>query len=246
MSMKPIWEAKIMLLELKDVRVHYDKVEAVKGISLNVEEGSICTLIGANGAGKTTTLKAISGLKKLTTGEIRFEGKRIDGLPPHQIVGLGIAHVPEGRRLFGLMTVKHNLRVGAYLQKNKNELDKSFQEVFHHFPRLSERQNQLAKTLSGGEQQMVAMGRALMARPKVILMDEPSLGLAPKMVAEMARIIENFKKEGFSVVLVEQNASLALRLADRGYVLETGTIALEGAGDELTDNEYVKKAYLGG
>jgi branched-chain amino acid transport system ATP-binding protein len=244
--MKPIWEAKVMLLELKNVRIHYDKVEAVKGISLKVEEGSICTLIGANGAGKTTTLKAISGLKKLTTGEIWFEGKRIDGLPPHRVVGLGIAHVPEGRRLFGLMTVRHNLRIGAYLQKNGAEVDKSFQEVFHHFPILSQRQNQLAKTLSGGEQQMVAMGRALMARPKVILMDEPSLGLAPIMVAEIARIIENFKKEGFSVVLVEQNASLALRLADRGYVLETGRVALEGAGGELTDNEYVKKAYLGG
>ena len=235
-----------MLLELKNVRVHYEKVEAVKNISIQVAEGSISTLIGANGAGKTTILKAISGLKKLTAGEIHFDGRRIDGLPPHRIVKLGIAHVPEGRRLFGLMTVKHNLRVGAYLQKDKNLLQASFQEVFQHFPRLAERQNQLAKTLSGGEQQMVAMGRALMARPKIILMDEPSLGLAPIMVNEIAKIILTFKAAGFAVVLVEQNANLALKLANSGYVLETGKIALEGKSTDLIDNEYVKKAYLGG
>ena len=235
-----------MLLEVKNLRVHYDKVEAVKGVSLSVEEGSTSTLIGANGAGKTSILKAISCLIKSSSGEIWFEGKRIDGLPAHKIVGSGIAHVPEGRRLFALMTVKHNLRIGAYLQKNKQELEKSFQQVYQHFPRLEERQNQLAKTLSGGEQQMVAMGRALMARPKIILMDEPSLGLDPKMVAAIAKIIESFKETGFSVVLVEQNASLALRLADKGYVLETGSIALEGESEELIDNQYVKKAYLGG
>ena len=235
-----------MLLEVKNLRVHYDKVEAVKGVSLSVEEGSTSTLIGANGAGKTSILKAISGLIKSSSGEIWFEGKRIDGLPAHKIVGSGIAHVPEGRRLFGLMTVKHNLRIGAYLQKDKQELEKSFHQVYQHFPRLEERQNQLAKTLSGGEQQMVAMGRALMARPKIILMDEPSLGLDPKMVAAIAKIIESFKETGFSVVLVEQNASLALRLADKGYVLETGNIALEGESEELIDNQYVKKAYLGG
>ena len=235
-----------MLLEVKNLRIHYDKVEAVKGISLSVGEGSISTLIGANGAGKTSILKAISGLIKSSSGEIRFEGKRINGLPAHKIVGLGIAHVPEGRRLFKLMTVKHNLRIGAYLQKEKRELEKSFHQVYQHFPRLRERQNQLAKTLSGGEQQMVAMGRALMARPKIILLDEPSLGLDPKMVAEIAKIIRSFKETGFSVVLVEQNASLALKLADRGYVLETGNIALEGDSEELIDNEYVKKAYLGG
>ena len=235
-----------MLLEVENIKVHYDKVEAVKGISLNVEEGSISTLIGANGAGKTSILKAISGLVKLSSGEIRFDGKRIDGLPAHKIVQTGIAHVPEGRRLFGLMTVKYNLRIGAYLQKNKEELENSFQQVYRHFPRLSERSNQLAKTLSGGEQQMVAMGRALMARPKIILMDEPSLGLDPKMVGEIAKIIRRFKEAGFSVVLVEQNASLALKLADRGYVLETGRIALEDDSEKLIDNEYVKKAYLGG
>lgn len=234
-----------MLLEIKNLRVYYDKVEAVKGVSMSLEEGSISTFIGANGAGKTSILKAISGLIRSSSGEIWYEGKRIDSLPAHRIVGSGIAHVPEGRRLFGLMTVKHNLRIGAYLQKDKQELKKAFHQVYQHFPRLEERQNQLAKTLSGGEQQMVAMGRALMARPKIILMDEPSLGLDPKMVAEIAKIIESFKESGFSVVLVEQNASLALRLADKGYVLETGNIALEGESGELVDNEYVKKAYLG-
>jgi branched-chain amino acid transport system ATP-binding protein len=235
-----------MLLEVSNLRVHYDKVEAVKGVSLSVEEGSISTLIGANGAGKTTILKAISGLIKTSSGEIRFEGNRIDHLPAHKIVGLGIAHAPEGRRLFGLMTVKDNLRLGAYLQKDKRELEKSYQEVYRHFPMLKERQNQLAKTLSGGQQQMVAIGRALMATPKVILMDEPSLGLSPILVAEIAKIIEGLKEAGLSVVLVEQNASLALKLADRGYVLETGTVALEGKSEDLIGNDYVKRAYLGG
>ena len=235
-----------MLLEVSNLRVHYDKVEAVKGVSLSVEEGSISTLIGANGAGKTTILKAISGLIKTSSGEIRFEGNRIDHLPAHKIVGLGIAHAPEGRRLFGLMTVKDNLRLGAYLQKDKRELEKSYQEVYRHFPILKERQNQLAKTLSGGQQQMVAIGRALMATPKIILMDEPSLGLSPILVAEIAKIIEGLKEAGLSVVLVEQNASLALKLADRGYVLETGTVALEGKSEDLIGNDYVKRAYLGG
>jgi len=235
-----------MLLEVSDLRVHYDKVEAVKGVSLGVDEGSISTLIGANGAGKTTILKAISGLLKPSAGEIRFAGQRIDNRPAHKIVGMGIAHVPEGRRLFGLMTVKHNLRLGAYLQQDKHEREQSFEQVYRHFPVLKERQNQLAKTLSGGQQQMVAMGRALMARPKVLLMDEPSLGLAPVMVAEIAKIIEGLKEVGLSVILVEQNASLALKLADKGYVLETGTIALEGPSQDLVGNAYVKKAYLGG
>lgn len=235
-----------MLLEVSDLRVHYDKVEAVKGVSLGVDEGSISTLIGANGAGKTTILKAISGLLKPSAGEIRFAGQRIDNRPAHKIVGMGIAHVPEGRRLFGLMTVKHNLRLGAYLQQDKQEREQSFEQVYRHFPVLKERQNQLAKTLSGGQQQMVAMGRALMARPKVLLMDEPSLGLAPVMVAEIAKIIEGLKEAGLSVILVEQNASLALKLADKGYVLETGTIALEGPSQDLVGNAYVKKAYLGG
>ena len=235
-----------MLLEVRNIRVHYDTVEAVKGITLAADKASISTLIGANGAGKTTTLRAISGLKKLSAGEIWFDGKRIDGLPPHRITGLGIAHVPEGRRLFGLMTVKHNLAAGAYLLKDRRIVEKTVEEVFEHFPRLKERQKQLAKTLSGGEQQMLAMGRALMARPKVILMDEPSMGLSPIMVQEIAKIIRSFKDLGFSVLLIEQNAVLALHLADRAYVLETGSIALEGQASELLVNEHVKKAYLGG
>jgi len=235
-----------MLLDVRNIRVHYDKVEAVKGVSLGAEAGMISTLIGANGAGKTTILKAISGLKRLTAGEIRFGGERIDGMSAHKIVELGIAHVPEGRRLFGLMTVRHNLLVGAYLQKDKKELERVLEEVFHHFPILKERQRQIAKTLSGGEQQMLAMGRALMAKPKVILMDEPSLGLAPLMVAEITRIIDDIKNGGLTVLLVEQNASLALGLADTGYVLETGRMALQGASSELVKNEHVRKAYLGG
>ena len=235
-----------MLLEVENIRVHYDKVEAVKGISLSADKGMISTLIGANGAGKTTTLRAISGLKKITSGEIRLDGKRIDGTSPHKIVGMGIAHVPEGRRLFGLMTVRPNLIAGAYLQKDKKEIKKIMDEVFEHFPVLKERQSQLAKTLSGGEQQMLAIGRAMMANPKIILMDEPSLGLAPIMVAEIAKIIVHCREEGYTVVLIEQNASLALRLADQGYVVETGRIALEGPAEKLLKNEHVKKAYLGG
>jgi branched-chain amino acid transport system ATP-binding protein len=235
-----------MLLEIRDIRVHYDKVEAVKGISLAADKAMISTLIGANGAGKTTTLRAISGLKKISSGEIWFDGKRIDGLPAHRITGLGIAHVPEGRRLFGLMTVRHNLAAGAYLQKDRKVVEKTVEEVFEHFPRLKERQRQLAKTLSGGEQQMLAMGRALMSKPKLILMDEPSMGLSPILVQEIAKIIRQFKELGFSVLLIEQNAVLALHLADHGYVLETGAIALEGAAADLVENDHVKKAYLGG
>lgn len=235
-----------MLLDVKDIRVHYDEVEAVRGISLGTDAEEIVALLGANGAGKTTVLKAISGLKRLTSGEIWFRGKRIDGMPPHAIVGLGIAHVPEGRRVFGLMTVRDNLAVGAFLQKDKREIERGLEEVFHHFPVLKERQKQVAKTLSGGEQQMLAIGRALMAKPRVLLMDEPSLGLAPLVVAEIARIIGDIKKVGVTIVLVEQNATWALRLADRAYVLETGRITSEGVSKELVQNEHVKKAYLGG
>jgi branched-chain amino acid transport system ATP-binding protein len=235
-----------MLLEVKNIKVHYDKVEAVKGISLSADRAMISTLIGANGAGKTTTLRAISGLKKLSAGEIWFDGKRIDGMPAHRIVGMGIAHVPEGRRLFGLMTVRHNLATGAFLQKDRKSVAKTMDEVFEHFPVLKERQTQLAKTLSGGEQQMLAMGRALMAKPKVILMDEPSMGLSPIMVQEIAKIIRSFKDMGFSVLLIEQNAVLALDLADIGYVLETGSIALQGESKKLASDDHVKKAYLGG
>ena len=235
-----------MLLDVKGIRVHYEKVEAVKGVSLGVEGGKISTLIGANGAGKTTILRAISGLKQLTSGEIWFQGKRIDGMSPHAIVGLGIAHAPEGKRLFRLMTVRDNLLAGAFLQKDRGEIERGIKEIFQHFPILEARQNQLARTLSGGEQQMLAIGRALMVKPKVLLLDEPSLGLAPLMVAEIGRIIEDIKRMGITIILVEQNASLGLRLADRGYVLETGSIVLEGEPKELVLNERVKKAYLGG
>jgi len=235
-----------MLLEVKNIFVHYEKVEAVKGVSIVVEEGGISTLIGANGAGKSSVLKAISGLVKITSGETYFDGKRIDGKPPQDIVNIGIAHVPEGRRLFGLMTVKHNLLLGAYLEKDSRKINRSLERVYTHFPILKERQNQIAKTLSGGEQQMVAMGRALMARPRIIIMDEPSLGLTPKLVMEIGNIIKSLKDEGFSVILVEQNASLALNLADRAYVLETGKVALEGKCEDLIGNDYVKRAYLGG
>ena len=234
------------LVDIKKIRVHYEKVEAVKDISLEAEEGTIVSLIGANGAGKSTVLRAISGLKQLTSGEIWFQGKRIDGMSPHAIVGLGIAHAPEGKRLFRLMTVRDNLLAGAFLQKDRGEIERGIKEIFQHFPILEARQNQLARTLSGGEQQMLAIGRALMVKPKVLLLDEPSLGLAPLMVAEIGRIIEDIKRMGITIILVEQNASLGLRLADRGYVLETGSIVLEGEPKELVLNERVKKAYLGG
>jgi branched-chain amino acid transport system ATP-binding protein len=235
-----------MLLEIKNLFVHYDKAEAIRDVSLKVEEGSITTLIGANGAGKSTILRSISGLKKITGGEIWFRNKRIDGIAPNKIVGMGVAHVPEGRRVFGLMTVGHNLKIGAYLQKDKKKFNQDLERVFHHFPRLKERTNQLGKTLSGGEQQMLAMGRALMANPKILLLDEPSLGLAPLLVKEIARIIQEIKDSGLSVILVEQNASLALKLADKGCVLETGRVAIEGNAHELINNDYIKKAYLGG
>ncbi len=235
-----------MLLEVKNIRVLYEKVEAVRGISLDAEKGTVISLIGANGAGKTTTLKAISGLKRLTSGEIWFQGRRIDGMSPHAIVKLGIAHVPEGRRLFGLMTVKDNLAMGAFLQKDKGEIERNLEVVIRHFPILKTRQKQLARSLSGGEQQMLAIGRALMAKPTVLLLDEPSIGLAPLVVAEIARIIEDIKSAGLTIVLVEQNAHMALRLAEKGYVLETGKIVLEGDSKDLIHSEYVKKAYLGG
>ncbi len=235
-----------MLLDVNDLHVHYDKVEAVKGVSLKVEAGSIITLIGANGAGKTSILKAISGVLRRSAGTIGFDDTRIDQLPAHRIVEAGIAHVPEGRRLFGLMTVRHNLRIGAWLQRDREAIRRGFERVYRHFPILKERETQLARTLSGGQQQMVAIGRALMAQPRLVLMDEPSLGLAPIMVAEIANIIRELRDDGLSIVLVEQNASLALRLADRGYVLETGKVVLEGDSRELARNEYLKKAYLGG
>jgi branched-chain amino acid transport system ATP-binding protein len=236
-----------LLLEVKDITVNYFKVPAVRNISINVEDGEIAALIGSNGAGKTTTLRAISGLKHPTTGEIFFKGQRIDKLPPHKINALGIAMVPEGRRVFPQMTVLENLLMGAFLRKEKDDIQKDLEElVFRHFPRLKERTKQAAGTLSGGEQQMLAMGRALMSAPKLLLLDEPSLGLSPIMCGEIGKIIMNIHTEGRTVILVEQNARLALGLAQHAYVIETGDIALSGPAKELRENNDVKKAYLGG
>lgn len=235
-----------LLLEVKNVSVYYHKVAAVKDISIEVDEGGIITLIGANGAGKTTTLRAIIGLKHPSVGEIWLEGKRVDKLPPEKINEAGVAMVPEGRRVFPQMTVLENLMMGAFLRKDKDGIDKDLEGAFTYFPVLKEREKQMAGTLSGGEQQMLAMARALMSHPKLILLDEPSLGLSPILVMEIAKIIKDIHAEGRTIVLVEQNARLALSLADRGYVLETGNIVLSGKAKELQENAEVKKAYLGG
>ena len=235
-----------MLLEIRNVHVHYHKVAALKGIDMEVPEDGIVTIIGANGAGKSTTLRAISGLVRISQGEILFAGQRIDRLPPEKIVALGIAHVPEGRRIFPDLTVEENLGTGAFLRSDKAEIAKDLDEVFHHVPRLKERRKQWARSLSGGEQQMLAIGRALMSRPKMLVLDEPSMGLSPVMVQEIARIVGDIVARGVPVVLVEQNAELALRLARYAYVLETGSIALQGPAHELHDNAHVKRAYLGG
>jgi branched-chain amino acid transport system ATP-binding protein len=235
-----------MLLELKDLTVHYERVAALKGISISVRGGGLVTFLGSNGAGKSTTLRTISGLKKPTSGEIWFDGQRIDGLPANEIVGLGIAHIPEGRRIFPYMTAFENLKMGAFLRKNRVETNRDYELVYSHFPKLKERSRQLGSTLSGGEQQMLAIGRALMARPKLLMMDEPSLGLSPLMCQEISKIIAEIRQRlGIGVLLVEQNARLALKLADWGYVLVTGSIVLQGSGQELLNNEEVKRAYLG-
>lgn len=234
-----------MLLEVKDLWVHYEKAEALRGISIEVGERMLVTLIGANGAGKTTIARTISGLKALTSGEIWFQGKRIDKSGPHDIVRGGIAHVPEGRRLFPTMSVLDNLMLGAYSRKDKAEILKDREAIYEHFPVLKQRKNQTAGSLSGGEQQMVTMARALMSRPKLLLMDEPSLGLSPLMVIVIAQIIKDIIQRGVSIILVEQNARLALKLADRAYVVERGTIALEGDANEIANDDRVKKAYLG-
>lgn len=236
----------MILLDFKNVKVMYGKVEAVKGASLDIAEREIVVVIGANGAGKSTILRAISGLNVPVSGEIWYTGHRIDGLPAHQITKLGISHVPEGRRLFPRLNVLNNLELGAYLQKDKKEISRNMEEIFVHLPILRERRRQLAGTLSGGEQQMLSIGRAIMFRPRLLLLDEPSLGLAPLVVKEIARIIREINGRGVAIVLVEQNAHMALRLANRGYVLETGRIALHGPAQELLYNEHVKKAYLGG
>ena len=234
-----------MLLKLQNVSVHYHKVAALKGISIEVDEFAFVTLIGSNGAGKSTTLRTISGLEHPSSGEIYFDGQRIDKLPADKILKLGIAHVPEGRRVFKDLSVTENLRLGAFVRVDKEEIEADLENVFERFPHLRERKNQSANTMSGGEQQMLAIGRALMARPRLLLLDEPSLGLAPIIVREIARLLLEINKQGVSIVLVEQNAELALDLAGHGYVLETGKIALQGEAKGLADNEHVKKAYLG-
>jgi len=234
-----------MLLDIKDVIVSYGKAQALKGISLGVDEGEVVALIGANGAGKTTLLRSISALKRIDSGEILFDGQRIDQLPGHELVKKGIGHVPEGRIVFGPMTVTDNLRMGAYLRKNKEEVRRDIERMYEHFPILKERGRQLAESLSGGEQQMLAVARALMSNPKLLLMDEPSMGLSPVMVEMVGQIIVDIRKAGLSVLLVEQNATMALALSDRAYVLETGSIVLEGPASDVAHNDIVKKAYLG-
>jgi len=234
------------MFNVKDIKVYYGKVAALKGVSLEVEEGQIVTLIGANGAGKTTLLRTISGLHRPSTGEIWFNGQRIDHSSPRDIVRMGLAQVPEGRRVFPFMSVLDNLKTGAYTRQDRQGVEEDMKMVYSHFPVLKIRANQSAGTLSGGEQQMLAMGRALMTKPRLLLLDEPSLGLSPLMVKEIAKIIRDINSDGKSIILVEQNAALALRLAHRGYVIQTGSIVIEGTGQELLDDEAVKKAYLGG
>ena len=233
------------LLEIKDLEVSYGIIKAIKGISFDVNEGEVIALIGANGAGKTTILHTITGLITADRGTVQFEGKEITKVPAHKIVGMGMAHVPEGRRVFANLTVLQNLKMGAYTRKDKNEIEQTLETVYTRFPRLKERQNQMDGTLSGGEQQMLAMGRELMSHPKIILMDEPSMGLSPIFVNEIFDIIQSVSASGTTVLLVEQNARKALSIADRAYVLETGNVVLEGKADELLHNDAVKKAYLG-
>lgn len=234
-----------MMLEVKDIQVYYGMIQAIKGVSFHVDEGEVIALIGANGAGKTTILHTISGLLSPKSGNVFFEGQDITKIPGHKIVSMGMAHVPEGRRVFAQLSVLQNLKMGAYTRKDKQEIEQTLQSVFERFPRLEERQNQLAGTLSGGEQQMLAMGRALMSHPKIILMDEPSMGLSPIFVNEIFDIIQEVSKSGTTVLLVEQNAKKALSIADRAYVLETGKIVLEGKASDLLKDDSIKKAYLG-
>ena len=233
------------MLEVKDLEVYYGMIQAIKGISFEVNQGEVVALIGANGAGKTTTLHTITGLLPSKKGTVTFEGQDITKVPAHKIVYMGVAHVPEGRRVFADMSVYENLLMGAYTRKDKNEIAQSLEMVYKRFPRLKERTGQRAGTLSGGEQQMLAMGRALMSKPKIILMDEPSMGLSPIFVNEIFDIIKEVSESGTTVLLVEQNAKKALSIADRAYVLETGSITLEGKADDLLHDESVQKAYLG-
>lgn len=229
------------LLEVKDLEVYYGVINALKGISFEVNEGEVVALIGANGAGKTTTLHTITGLLSAKSGSIIYDGNDITKVPPHKIVTMGMAHVPEGRRVFQQLSVLENLKLGAYTRSNRQEIDETLKTVYEHFPRLEERKNQIAGTLSGGEQQMLAMGRAMMSKPKLIVMDEPSMGLSPLLVKEVFKIIEAMHAAGITVLLVEQNAKMALSIADRAYVLETGKISLSGTGKELMSSEEIKK-----
>ena len=233
------------MLEVKDLEVYYGVIQAIKGISFHVEEGEVIALIGANGAGKTTTLQTITGMLNAQAGSIQFEGTELTKIPGHKIVSMGMAHVPEGRRVFAQLSVLENLKLGAYTRKDKTEIEESLKRVYKSFPRLEERKNQLAGTLSGGEQQMLAMGRALMSKPRIVLMDEPSMGLSPIFVEDIFNIIKEISAEGTTVLLVEQNAKKALSIADRAYVLETGKIVLEGDAKDLLNDESIKKAYLG-
>lgn len=233
------------MLEVKDVEVYYGMIQALKGVSFEVNQGEVIALIGANGAGKTTTLHTLTGLLPAKHGSIMFEGVDITKVPAHKIVKMGIAHVPEGRRVFSQLSVYENLKMGAYTRKDKKEIENNLEMVYSRFPRLKERKNQRAGTLSGGEQQMLAMGRALMSNPKMIVMDEPSMGLSPIFVNEIFDIIEKVSKGGTTVLLVEQNAKKALSIADRAYVLETGKIVLSGNAKELMNDDSIKKAYLG-
>ncbi|MDD4084687.1 MAG: ABC transporter ATP-binding protein [Acholeplasmataceae bacterium] len=234
------------MLKVNNIDVYYGAIHAIKGISIQVAKGEIVTLVGSNGAGKSTTLRTISGLLKPKSGTILFEDNRIDGSAAHKIVGMGLCQVPEGRRVFSNMTVMENLELGAYLRTDKDEISRDFEDVFRKFPRLAERKFQVAGTLSGGEQQMLAMGRALMSKPRLLLLDEPSMGLAPLLVKEIFYIIQEINESGTTVLLVEQNANMALSIADKAYVLETGRIALAGTAKELASSEAVRKAYLGG
>ena len=233
------------MLEIKDLNVFYGAIHALKGISLTVADGELVSLIGANGAGKTTTLHAISGLLPAASGSILLDGTDLQKVPANTIIGLGMAHVPEGRHVFARMTVEENLRMGAYILRDQKQIAENLERVYGHFPRLKERRRQLAGTLSGGEQQMLATGRALMTDPKIVLMDEPSMGLSPLLVKEIFSIIQELHKSGITILLVEQNAKMALAVSDRAYVLETGTISMEGPAAELAADDRVRKAYLG-
>lgn len=234
------------MLKVENIDVYYDKIHAIKDVSFQVNQGEVVTLIGANGAGKTTILKTISKILEPTNGVVLFENEPLSKMLPHQLVYLGMAHVPEGRRVFSRMSVKENLEMGAYIRKDRSSLKADYEQVFTYFPRLKERMNQPSGTLSGGEQQMLAIGRALMSKPKLLLLDEPSMGLAPLLVKEIFKIVETIKKQGTTILLVEQNANQALQIADRAYVLETGKVIKSGNASELLQDDSVKRAYLGG